>query len=127
MTISDPEKEEIDKLLKKVTASQIQVKAYWNYSNKLQSMGNRYVFLSAKKLCLSGKKIERLAGVTILSQLFTTRNTGKENSYKRLYRREAINILKTFINSRDEEILRATIYGLGHLNAGHMSQLVGSY
>lgn len=125
--ISDLEKEEIDKLFTKAMALQTQGKAYWNCIYKLQSLGNRYTFSAAKELCLSGKKNNRLIGINVISQLFTTNNPGKENSYKRLYRREAVNIIKPFINNRDEDILCAAIYGLAHLHAGNIGRLVGKY
>jgi hypothetical protein len=126
-TVSDLEKEEIDKLFAKAMALQPKGKAYWSYIYKLQSLGNRYTFSIAKELCLSKKKSNQLAGINVLCQLFTTSNPGKENSYKRIYRRESINVIRTFVNNRDEDILCATIYGLAHLHANNINQLVGRY
>ncbi len=108
----DPEREEIDKLFTKALASQKQGRAYWNYMYKLQSLGNRYTFSVAKELCLSKKKRSRLVGINVISQMFTADNPGKGKSYKRLYRRESIEIVKTFLKNRDEDILCTSIYGL---------------
>ncbi|MBL8091573.1 MAG: HEAT repeat domain-containing protein [Anaerolineales bacterium] len=127
MIISKREKKEIDNLFKKVMALRIQSKSYWNYIFKLQSLGNKYTFSVAEKLCSSKKKSNRLIGINVISQLFTIKKSSKENIHKRLYRRESINVIKKFLNSQDEDILLATIYGLGHLNTSNIGQLIGKF
>lgn len=77
----------------------------WHYIGILHARGNKEEFKIAKDLCASREKIKSILGIDILGQLGWSEKTFLE---------ESVDILISFLESTDSEILYSASVALGH-------------
>lgn len=117
-------------LFQKALSVKLNGNAYWKYVSELRSRGSKETFLTAKDLCLSSHKQNRILGIDVLCQLriydkpLDSNQTAESKPYRQ---KQSINLIRPMLQDNRKEVLLSAIYALGHLHDPDRARLISPF
>lgn len=116
-------------LFQKALSVKLNGNAYWKYVSELRSRGSKETFFTAKDLCLSSLKQNRVLGIDVLCQLRIYDKSDGDHiaTSKQFYPKKAINLVRPMLQDNRKEVILSAIYALGHLHDPNRAEVIAPF